>query len=216
MEQQLTGILQELKNRYKNRWTQIWAKLEPEYSIVQKALIKGEIPNNERLKQFKELSEHTFSSKLSIKQLKNKKLKEFLIKVKNWSSVEGLSREEIWKEKRIGASVITHWASLVNPNIFLPMWKNTMRRVSKILKLPPRFYASSNHPEQVESTLKLLKTIGEKIKAENMLEIAYYLNKLEKTKLAAKHWQKISHRRERKPPTKIQKHRLKRKRRQKW
>jgi len=216
MEQQLTGILQELKNRYKNRWTQIWTKLEPEYSIIQKTLIKGEIPNSERLKQFKELSEHTFSGKLSIKQLKNKKLKEFLIKVKNWSSVEGLSREEIWKEKRIGASVITHWASLVNPNIFLPMWKNTMKRVSKILKLPPRFYASSNHPKQVESTLKLLKTIGEKIEAKNMLEIAYYLSKLEKTKLAAKHWQKISHRRERKPPTKIQKHRLKRKRRQKW
>jgi len=216
MEQQLTGILQELKGRYKDRWSQIWVKLEPEYKNIQKIIMRGETPGEEHLKRLKDLLKHTFFSKLSTKQLKNKKLKEFLVKIKNWSSVEGLSREEIWKEKRIGASVITHWASLVNPNIFLPMWKNTMRRVSKILKLSPRFYTSSNHPKQVESTLKLLKTIGEKIEAENMLETAYYLSKLEKTKLAAKHWQKISHRRERKPPTKIQKHRLKRKRRQKW
>ena len=216
MEQQLTGILQELKNRYKNRWSQIWTKLEPEYNIIQKALAKGETPDNEHLKRLKELSENTFSTKLSIKQLKNTKLKEFLIKVKNWQNVEGLSKEEIWKEKGLGATTITHWATLVNPNIFLPMWKKTMKRTSKILKLPPRLYASSNHPKQVENTLKLLKTIGEKIKAENMLEIAYYLNKLEKTTLAAKHWQKISHRRQRKPPTKIKKHHLKRKRRQKW
>ena len=216
MEQQLTGILQELKGRYKDRWSQIWVKLEPEYKNIQKIIMRGETPGEEHLKRLKDLLKHTFFSKLSTKQLKNKKLKEFLVKIKNWSSVEGLSREEIWKEKRIGASVITHWASLVNPNIFLPMWKNTMKRVSKILKLSPRFYTSSNHPKQVENTLKLLKTIGEKIEAKNMLEIAYYLSKLEKTKLAAKHWQKISHRRERKPPTKIQKHRLKRKRRQKW
>jgi len=216
MEQQLTGILQELKNRYKNKWTQIWAKLEPEYMKILETLEKGETPDEEHLKQLKELSEYTFSRKLSIKQLKNKKLKEFLIKVKNWSSVEGLSREEIWKEKRIGAAVITHWASLVNPNIFLPMWKKTMKRTSKILKLHPRFYASSKHPKQVENTLKLLKNIGEKIEAENMLEIAYYLKKLEKTTLAAKHWQKISHRRERKPPTQIKKYQPKRKRRQKW
>ena len=33
------------------------------------------------------------------KQLKNKKLREFLIKVKNWKSVEGLSREKYGKKK---------------------------------------------------------------------------------------------------------------------
>jgi len=216
MEQQLTGILQELKNRYKNRWTQIWTKLEPEYNIIQKALAKGETPDNEHLKRLKKLSENTFSTKLSIKQLKNTKLKEFLIKVKNWPNVEGLSKEEIWKEKGLGATTITHWATLVNPNIFLPMWKKTMRRTAKILKLPSNFYKSSNYSKQVENTLKVLKTIGEKLKIESMLEIGYYLNKLERTTLAAKHWQKISHRRQRELPSKIKKYQPKRKSRQKW
>ena len=216
MIQQLTEILKEMKNRYKNRWTKIWAKLEPHYSIIQKTLIKGEIPDKEQLKQLINLSENMFSSKLSTKQLKNKKLKEFLAKVKNWTSIDGLSKEEIWKVKGLGASTITHWATLVNPCLFLPTWEKTMKRTTKILKLPLRFYASSNHPKQVENTLKLLKTIGEKLKIENMLETAYYLNKLEKTRLAAKHWQKISHRRQRKPLVKIKKYQIKRKRRQKW
>lgn len=216
MEQQLTGILQELKYRYKNRWTQIWAKLEPEYKKIQETLEKGETPDEEHLKKLKELSEHTFSRKLSVKQLKNKKLKEFLAKVKNWTDIDELSKEEIWKVKGLGATAITHWATLVNSHLFLPMWKNTMKRTTKILKLPSRFYASSNHPKQVENTLKFLKTIGEQLKIENMLETAYYLNKLEKTKLAAKHWQKISHRRQRKPLVEIKKYQIKRKRRQKW
>ncbi len=72
------------------------------------------------------VSQGIFYDKFSPRLLENKKLREFLIKISEWDTVEGLSKQEVWNEKDIGVGTLLDM-TLNLKNMFSQTFQNLLR-----------------------------------------------------------------------------------------
>lgn len=114
--------------------------------------------------------------------LGNPNLRKFLRDVWDAESLDKVLGNKSWKDawnaKPAGGTVLTSLATILRPDLFLPIHAGTVdERLIRELKLKPKFYypKGKSSIKQTGEFLEIMYKVAESLQVENMLEIAYYL-----------------------------------------
>jgi len=209
-EKLLKDILLELKKKYSQQWKQYESKTLEIFETIAKLLLEENPPTKEIVKLIKQLPPeinkmlyyihgpgyYSKSRKINILSvvLADKTFKEFVttaatVKELDTDTVKTLkAKMEAIKipEAEVGLSIISTWASMVNPNIFIPLhghvqsreFREILRRITDI-----QIVYGGGWRKHVSDYLEFLRKIN-KIKSdldiETAFEAAFYISKFSK------------------------------------
>ncbi|HII67979.1 MAG TPA: AAA domain-containing protein [Thermococcaceae archaeon] len=121
--------------------------------------------------------------------LSDKFLRAFASELLNTDSLEDILKSKVWKEawkaKNAGGTVLTSIASILRPDLFLPVHSGTVKEnLAKELEVDTKFYyphGNKSIKQTSEFLITAYKAAGT-LGVENMLEMAFYLSKYQETK----------------------------------
>ncbi|ASJ17102.1 hypothetical protein A3L04_08485 [Thermococcus chitonophagus] len=205
--EKLVNVLEPLVNMYQQEWSRIedefMKTLEDTANYLLELLDKEGVTKEEISKLYQLISKverdpkwkrvfqegytvmYTKDMSQTMELLSDKRMKSFLKRLTQAEDIGDVLKSNEWKEvwhvPYAGGTVITSLATLLRPDLFLPVHANTANeKVVRILGFDdPKFYypKGSRSVKRTAEFLTLLSKTAEKLKVGNMLELAYYLVK---------------------------------------